>query len=72
MVDPQTSFLLKTVGLFIEILGAWSVYVATPKLESNQELTLDAQSFIKKIRRGYFNLGLFLTLGSLMQYLANQ
>ena len=68
MIDPQTSFLLNTVGLVIEILGAWSLYTAMPSLENNSLESLNA--FYRKTRRGYFNLGLFLTMGLLIQYIA--
>ena len=68
MVDPQTSFLLYTVGLVIEILGAWSMYASLPGGLNMKDL--DMERFYTQTRRGCFNLGLFLTLGLLMQYLA--
>ena len=70
MVDPQTSFILNTVGLLIEILGAWSVYASMPRWEDCFGRNLGDQRFYIQTRRGYFNLGLFLTIGLLMQYIA--
>lgn len=68
MVDPQTKFLLNTVGLLIEILGAWSVYASIPRRESNEYP--EPEILYKQTQRGYFNLGLLLTLGLLLQYIA--
>ena len=68
MLEPQTSFLIYTVGLVIEILGAWSAYTAIPKCENDDEY--DEEELYKRIRRGFFNMGLFLTIGLLMQYIA--
>jgi len=68
MVDPQTSFLLYTVGLVIEILGAWSAYASMPKWEEGSDR--NDQRIYEQTRNGFRNLGLFLTIGLLMQYIA--
>ena len=56
MVDPQTSFLLNTVGLLIEILGAWSAYASMPEWEEGSGR--NDQRVYEQTRRGLRNLGL--------------
>ena len=70
MIEPQTSFLINAAGLFIEILGAWSLYAALPK--KNDESGEDfSKKFFEQIRKGCFNLGLFFTIGMLMRYISS-
>ena len=68
MVDAQISFLLNTVGLVIVILGSWSAYASMPKWE--EDSSSNDQRIYAQTRNGFRNLGLFLTIGLLMQYVA--